>query len=71
MVVGAHRHLKVVVQAWAPSPVKGGGADVGPRRWLKVRCGYGHSSLFEGADAGVRRCLRVLVQVWALVAVER
>jgi len=42
---------------------------VGPHHWLKVGCGYGHSSLFESVGAGVRRCLRVLV--WALVAVER
>ena len=44
---------------------------MGPHRWLKVGCGYGHLSLFESAGAGVRRCLRVLVQVWTLVAVER
>ena len=53
--VSAHRHLKVVVQAWA---LVASGADVGPHRWLKVGCGYGRSSLFEGAGAGVgpRRC---------------
>jgi len=44
---------------------------VGPHRWLKVGCRYGHSSLFESAGVGVHHCLRVLVQVWALVAVER
>jgi len=53
-------------------PVEGGGgADVGPHRWLKVGCGYGCSLLFESAGAGICCCLRVLVQVWALIAVER
>ena len=44
---------------------------MGPCCWLKVRCGYGHLLLFESAGAGICCCLRVLVQVWALVAVER
>jgi len=45
--------------------------DVGPHRWLNVGCGYGCLLLFESAGVGVCCCLRVLVQLWALVAVER
>jgi len=48
-------------------PVEGGGADVVPHHWLKVGCGYGRSSLFESAGAGICRCLRVLVQAFVIV----
>jgi len=66
--VGTCRRLKVVVS----SPVEVGGANVGPRRQLKVECGYGPSSPFEsaGVGMGVRRCLGVLVQVWPSSPVE-
>jgi len=45
---------------------------VGPRRQLKVECGYGPSSPFEsaGMGMGVHRYLRVLVQVWLSSPVE-
>jgi len=45
---------------------------VGPRRQLKVECGYGPLSPFESAGVGMGICcyLRVLVQVWPLSLVE-
>ena len=45
---------------------------MGPRRQLKVECGYGPSSPFEsaGVGMGVRHYLRVLLQVWLLSPVE-